>query len=464
MTIEILFSALLGGTIGAVAAYALQQRRITALRDVDNKRQEAEQHKAIADTRYHDLEKQHVEVKNLLDSEQKTLEKCRERATTAETHLEASNRRLLDEQKNHKELFEHHQHKFKELAREVTKDLNKENTQKLQETSLNPLKDLLESLRKEGKETATRHGELKNHLENLEKNNASLGKEAQDLTNALKGSKVQGDYGEMQLERLLEDSGLTKDRDYFLQKSLTTEDGRRPRPDVIVRMPENRALIIDAKVSLTHYNNYGRSEGDEQKQALKDHLFSLRTHIGDLKKKDYRRAEDLSDKYETADYVCMFVPIEGALLLALKEDRDIFDWAFREPAIVLVGPTTLLATLRIVHHTWRSHDQQENIQEIVKVGAQLYDKLVTGFEAVKEVGQALDKAQFSYGKAENRLFGPRKDDVPGLAERLKGLGLTPKKNLPQDVQEIGRNALGIEAPQAEKEDPTSDPPLSFPTT
>jgi DNA recombination protein RmuC len=256
------------------------------------------------------------------------------------------------------------------------------------------------------------------------------------LTRALTTqSKAQGDLGEMILEKILESSGLRKDEEYFVQSSFRSEDARNVRPDVIVRLPENKHLIIDSKVSLTAYSEYVNAETDEARNtALARHLDSLRKHIKELAEKNYQTLHQL----QSIDFVCMFVPIEGAFMAAIGEDAELWSSAY-EKNVLMMSPSTLLFVVRTVSHLWRQERQNQNVQEIVSRGAELYDKLVGFVEELKKVGERMEQAQTSYNTAFDRLSRGR-GNVIRQAEMLTALGVKPKKSLPQELVDASDEA------------------------
>jgi DNA recombination protein RmuC len=295
---------------------------------------------------------------------------------------------------------------------------------------IGPLREQLGNFRKrvedvydnESRDRATLLNEI-SHLKNL---NERIGKDALNLTNALKGDvKMLGGWGEVILERILEASGLEKGRAYETQVSLTSSHGRRYQPDAIVRLPEGRDVIVDAKVSLKAYERYHASTDETVRAtAIKAHLVSLRSHLKGLSEKHY---EDL-DGIRTLDFVLMFVPIEAAFFTALEHDRFLFSEAF-EKNVILVSPSTLLVTLRTIHNLWRYADQNENALEIARQAGGLYDKFVGFIEAMEEVGRQLDRAREAHRTARDRLCSGR-GNLVRRAEQLKALGVKANKALP----------------------------------
>ena len=264
------------------------------------------------------------------------------------------------------------------------------------------------------------------HLKSL---NERISEDAINLTNALKGqSKTRGAWGEMILERVLEESGLHKGREYEVQTMYASGEGQRRHPDVIVHLPEGKDIVIDSKVSLKAYEKYCSADTDEKREKrLKEHLFSIRTHIKTLSDKRYEELDGIS----TLDFVIMFLPVEGAFWAAIESEQELFNEAF-DKNIMLVSPSTLLATLRIINNIWRYEDQNKNALIIAKKAGDLYDKFVGFVEALDDVGLKLDKAQDSYKMARNRLVDG-KGNLVRRTEELLQLGVKAQKELPEGL-------------------------------
>jgi DNA recombination protein RmuC len=336
---------------------------------------------------------------------------------------------------------------FKNLAHEIfdakQKTFNEQSKVQL-DSVLKPLGEKIKDFEKRvadsyNQESKDRFSLIK-EVKNLQELNSRISQDAINLTNALKGeSKTQGTWGEVILERVLEKSGLVKGREYEVQISLKSEDGKRYQPDVIVHLPEGKDIIIDSKVSLTAYERYCSADGDgdggtERADALKLHIQSLRQHIKQLSEKDYHKL----DGVRTLDFVFLFVPIEAAFSLGVQQDNDLYLDAF-DKNIVMVAPSTLLATLRTIQNIWRYEQQNKNAQEIANKAGDLYDKFVNFVSDLEDVGTRLGTLQKSYDKAHNKLISGR-GSLVGRAEVIKGLGAKVSKSLPQGMVE---NALDI---------------------
>jgi len=305
---------------------------------------------------------------------------------------------------------------------------NKENIKQI----LNPLQEKIQVFEKKvedtQKESISMHSALKEQLLGLKDLNVQMTKEATNLTRALKGdSKMQGNWGELVLERVLEKSGLEKDREYFVQQSFTTADGSRVLPDVVLHLPDNKKMIIDSKVSLTDYERYVNADEDDRPQFLKAHVNSIRKHVDQLSNKKY---EDLYD-IESPDFVLMFIPIEPAFAVAINEDNSIYNKAF-EKNIVIVTPSTLLATLRTIDTMWNNEKQQRNAIEIARQAGALYDKFEGLVSDLTGVGKKIDDAKKDYSSAMNKLVEGRGNLITSV-EKLKKLGAKAKKSLPEAI-------------------------------
>jgi len=327
---------------------------------------------------------------------------------------------------------------FKALANDILEEKSKRFTEQNQAnlgTLLNPLKEKfgefqqkVESLEKEG---VSGRSELKVQIEQLKSLNERLSQDATNLVSALKGSsKTQGDWGEFVLESLLESSGLRKGQEYLVQESFTRDDRSRAKPDVILNLPEGKHIVIDAKVSLIDYNDYCSSEDEAfRESALARHVGSVRGHIKELSQRNYQSLYQLN----SLDFVVMFVPIEPAFMLALAQDGKLWEEAW-DRNILLVSRTTLLFVLRTVAHLWRQEQQTKNVQEIVRRGGELYDKLAAFAKDLTDVGRSLESARQSYDEAYKKLAGGRGNAIR-QAELLKRLGIKPTKSLPISMVE-----------------------------
>lgn len=325
---------------------------------------------------------------------------------------------------------------FKVLANEILEDKTKRFTEQNQTNIsqlLEPLKIKITEFQGQVQEVYVQEGKdrsaLTEQVKQLMLLNNQLSKDAHNLTSALKGqTKTQGNWGELILERVLEASGLRKGHEYDVQESHTRADGTRAQPDVVVHLPEDKHLIIDAKVSLNAYEEYANTDTDQQRDvAMRRHLESVRSHIKELSEKNYQQLYGL----KSLDFVLMFIPIEPAFMLAISHDSDLWQDAWRRN-VLLVSPSTLLFVVRTVAHLWRQEQQNRNAQEIANRGAELYDKLAGFVEDLEGLGTKLQQAQRAYDGAYNKFAGGR-GNVIRQAEMLKELGVKPTRQLPQKM-------------------------------
>ncbi len=350
--------------------------------------------------------------------------------------LEAEMKNIRERLENERKEVEKLQEKFKTEFQNMANAILKQNTREFNETShknmsdlLNPLKEKITDFEKKVEETYQKgkidQTVLKEELKRLQEMNMKLGEEAGNLTKALKSdSKKQGNWGEVVLERILERSGLNKNEEYFLQYTAKGEDGNILRPDVLIKLPEEKHLIIDSKVSLTAFQEYIAADDEAKREkSLKQHLLSIRNHVKELGEKNYHNLKGLN----TPDFVLMFMPVEPAFGTAVQADPDLFNFAW-EKRIVIVSPTTLLATLRTVASIWSHEKQTRNALEIAKQGGKLYDKFEGFLKDLEKIGDNLNKAQVSYTEAHKKLISGR-GNLLGQVEKLKTMGAKATKQI-----------------------------------
>lgn len=392
---------------------------------------------AVAQARAENLEKQ-------LDSK-------RTEAGLAQSELSALNVQLTEERKAASEKLkvlenakERLSKEFEVLANRIFEDksdkLLKRNKQSL-EMTLNPLREQIIGFRQKvedvyDKETRERLS-LLHEVNSLKALNQKMSADALNLTKALKGdNKLQGNWGELVLERVLEDSGLKKGREYELQVNLSADDGSRRMPDVIVHLPDARDLVIDAKVSLVDYERYCSVEAEaEKQQALQAHMHSMRRHVKSLSIKDYAGLEGV----RTLDFVFVFVPVEPAFLLAFEHDQGLFQEAY-DRNVIVVSPTTLLATLRTVQNLWRYDAQNKNAEKIARQAGGLHDQFVLVLEAMEDMGRQIDKAKSSYDVMMSR-FSRGRGNLVNRTRELEKLGAKTKRQIPASVGEATDETL-----------------------
>lgn len=361
-----------------------------------------------------------------------------QRAIRLEAELDSERKQVQHRIDSLNEAKEALTNQFKNLANEIledkTKKFTEQNAHQL-DLLLKPLQTKLTEFKEQvsnsyEKESRERFA-LKQEIERLANLNLKMSDEARSLTNALKGdSKIQGNWGELVLESILESSGLRKGEEYLVQDSHTQADGSRLQPDVIIKLPEGRHLIIDSKVSITAYARHTEAATtDEADKELLAHIQSIRQHIQGLSGKNYAGIADIA----SVDFVLMFIPIEPAFLSALKSAPNLYQEALSKN-IVLVCPSTLMATLRTVAHLWRQDQQNKNAMEIARQCANLYDKFVGFVEDLEQIGKRLDQAQSSYHDAFSKLK-TGKGNLIKAAEKVKELGVKPSKIISQNLVE-----------------------------
>ncbi len=345
---------------------------------------------------------------------------------------------------------------FKSLANEILEEKSKrfaEQNQKNLGTLLDPLRTQLSEFKGKVEEVYVKEGQerfaLTEQVKQLMELNKTLSNDANNLTKALKGSaKTQGNWGELILERVLEASGLRKGHEFHVQDSQLDEEGRRLQPDVVIHLPEDRRLVVDAKVSLVAYDRFMAAENEDDRTAsARSHLDSVRQHIRGLSAKRYQDLYGL----KSLDLVVMFVPIEPAFMLAVTHDDALFMDAWQRN-VLLVSPSTLLFVVRTIAHLWRQEAQSRNAQDIAKRGSELFDKLSNFVADLQKVGSRLKEAQSAYDDAEKKL-STGKGNVIRQAQMLKDLGVKTAKALPAPL---------VDASGAADDAPTESAGLSLP--
>ena len=353
---------------------------------------------------------------------------------------------LLERNKEQKQEVNELQEKFSKEFENLANKILEEKTQKFTEQNKENLKNILSPLQDKilhfekkvedtHKESIDYHAALRQQILGLREMNAQMSKETINLTKALKGdSKMQGNWGELVLERVLEKSGLEKGREYEVQQAFTSEDGGRILPDVIINLPDGKKMVVDSKVSLTAYERYVNEEDDAQQSIyLKEHVNSVKRHVEQLSDKRYQDIYQM----ESPDFVLLFIPIEPAFALALQEDLNLYNKAF-EKNIVIVTPSTLLATLRTIDSMWTNQKQQENAIEIARQAGALYDKFEGFVSDLIKIGKKMDEAKVEYSLAMNKLT-EGKGNLVISAEKLKKMGAKAKKALPEAILKRAEN-------------------------
>jgi DNA recombination protein RmuC len=405
--------------------------------------------------RIHFMESEHQKMQKIWDEQLKKrdedLQEERKRAFQLQarlSQLEEANRNLEDKMKNDKLELEQIQQKFKAEFEVLANKILEEKSQRFVEQNksnleiiLNPLREKISTFEKQVQETYDKELRdklnLQNEIKRLVELNQQVSEQANNLAHALKGdTKTQGNWGELVLEKVLERSGLKKDVEYRTQVSGTYEDGGRVQPDVVVFLPDDKHIIIDSKVSLVAYERMINAESEEERQKFaRAHVDSVKHHIKQLGEKDYTQITQL----HTPDFVLMFMPIEAAFSAAIQQEPELFNIAW-EKKIVLVSPTTLLATLRTIASMWKQELQVQNALAIAKSAGDMYDKLVGFTEDMIEVGKSMDKSKKVYEEAMNKL-STGKGNLIRRAEQLRELGAKTEKRLNQALINKSTNQL-----------------------
>lgn len=379
-----------------------------------------------------------VEKENEIKVQHKELADLRVLNTELNTRIEEERKQSEQNLKLLEDAQEKLSQQFQNLANKIFEEKGKKFAEQNKEHIgglLSPLKEQLGDFKKKVEETYEKESKdrvsLKVEIANLRELNQQINQEAKNLTNALtKDNKAMGDWGEMQLERILEDVGLTKGREYEVQGVYENEDGAKLRPDFVVHLPEGKDIVIDSKVTLDSYVNYCSADDlDEKEAALKGLVTSVKTHVRGLRDKDYR---DLK-RVRSLDFVIMFIPVEGALMLALEAEPQLFKEAF-EGGVMIVGPTTLMGTLRTVERIWRFEKQNKNAQKMAEEAGKIYDQFFLVVESLDDVGDKLEKAHKAYEMTQKRLVSG-KGNLTTRINNLKKLGATTKKELSEELLE-----------------------------
>lgn len=377
-----------------------------------------------------------------LQKELKNNRQEKEGLITINTRQDAENKNLQLKLNDHKNEVEKLQEKFtkefENLANKILEEKSNKFTQQNKENLkiiLNPLQEKIkifeDKVDKTHKESIDYHAALRQQILGLKELNQQMSKETINLTKALKGdNKTQGNWGELVLERVLEKSGLEKGREYFVQQSFTNEEGKRVLPDVVIYLPDNKKMVVDSKVSLTAYEQFVNEEDETLKeQFLKEHIASLKRHITQLSEKKY---EDIY-QIESPDFVLLFIPIEPAFAVAINHDNYLYNKAF-EKNIVIVTPTTLLATLRTIDSMWNNEKQQRNALEIARQAGALYDKFQGLLSDLIAIGKRIDDSKKEYANAMNKLTDGRGNLITSV-EKLKKMGAKAKKSIPDNIRD-----------------------------
>ncbi|HEY9008980.1 DNA recombination protein RmuC [Ohtaekwangia sp.] len=377
------------------------------------------------------LQAQLSELKHELEVERHKVLESNNSLAASEADYRNLQEKLQDQRKELETLNERFTLQFKNLANDIFEEKSRKFTEQNKSNLFDLLKPLGEKIMEfekkvedTHKDNISRNSALREQLENLQKLNVQMTREAENLTRALRGdTKTQGAWGEFILESILEKSGLERDREYFIQESFTTVEGRL-RPDVIIRLPESKHVIIDSKVSLTAYNNFVNAESEEEKVVyLKNHLTSIRQHMKLLGDKNYQK--NISDS--SLDFVIMFIPIEPAYILAIQSEKTLYEEAL-ERRIVFVSPTLLIPSLQLIKNTWKQEYQTRHVLDIANKAGDLYDKFVGFSEDLITLGRHLESSKKFYEESMKKL-SVGSGNLVRRVEDLKKLGARASKNI-----------------------------------
>lgn len=434
--------------VGFLIAWLLGSRKLSsakatfeeAEKQLTNAKAEAEKTQAVSEQK---LQLKNEESNNLQRQLTESIQHANQIALDNAT-LKTQNQHLVEQLENRKveikELQKRLTTEFENIASKILKERSDEfsvsNHKNLSEI-LNPLKEKIQSFEKKVDETYDKELRdkisLKEEVKKLTELNTRVSEEANNLTRALKGDvKKQGNWGEVVLERVLERSGLTKGQEYEREEVIEGAENQILRPDVIIHLPDNKHIIIDSKVSLVAYERFISCESEDIKNNhLKEHISSLRQHIKFLSEKNYQNAQNLN----TPDFVLMFLPIEACFSAAMQNDTELFAYAW-ERKIVIVSPTTLLATLRTIASIWKQENQTKNAQEIARLSGTLYDKFVGFAQDMERIKSNIDRANTAYDDAMKKMKTGN-GNIIRTAEKIKELGAkTGNKSLPASFEEI----------------------------
>lgn len=438
--IYLIIGVVLGGAIGWYVSKSKFQRPSAVSKDEFERIQERiailqTDAAKLSEGKIH-LEASLTQARSDLESERRKSEDLTRQYTQAVTDNKNLQQRLEEQRQESGDLNKKLTAEFQNIAgiilEEKTKKFTEQNKEHL-DIILSPLKEKLDDFKKRVEETYDKGSRetfsLKEEVRKLQELNLRMSEETINLTKALKGdTKKQGNWGELVLEKILERSGLEKDREYKAQVVTQNVDGETIKPDFVVYLPENKHIIIDSKVSLTAYELLVNAEtDDEREQRKKEHVASLRSHIKLLGEKNYQSAE----LFNSPEFVLMFVPIESSFGIAVQADQELFNYAW-ERKIVVVSPSTLLATLGTIASIWKQEKQTRNAIDIAKQGGALYDKFVGFVSDLTEVGKKMDSAKDSYKDAMSKLVEGRGNIVRNI-ENLKTLGAKTTKSLDQKL-------------------------------
>lgn len=417
---------LIVGLLGGFMFFQLKQK---------SKENEWVRNQAQMEERIRNIQSENEKLSNHLDEAENQKEQQMQQLARAEAEFSSLREKLIEQKQEMEDLQKKFTTEFENIANKIL-DKNSEKftavNQKNMNDVLNPLKEKIQLFEKKVDDTYKQglkdQTDLKAELKKLYDLNSKISEEANNLTKALKGDvKKQGNWGEVVLERILERSGLNEGaQGYAKQYSDTSEDGRRIQPDIVIYLPDSKHIIIDSKVSLIAYEKAVNAETDEDRvKYIKEHILSLKTHCKGLSEKHYQSAKNLN----SPDFVLLFIPVESSFSIAVQEDQDIFSFAW-DLKVVLVSPSTLLATLRTIASIWQQENQTRNAMEIARQGGALYDKFVGFIADMEKIGKSISNSQNSYNDAMSKLSSGS-GNLVGRVENIKKLGAKTTKEIPK---------------------------------
>jgi len=401
-----------------------------------NEKSELSHKLSILEERANNLQKEKTDVNEAMNAERQKNENLTRSVSISATERKNLEERLTSQKQELEELQKKFTTEFENIATKILKENTKEFTssnQKNMSDIMGPIKEKLMSFEKKVEETYDRELRdkisLKEEVKKLYDLNSKISDEANNLTKALKGDvKKQGNWGEVVLERILERSGLTKGQEYDREVVMQNSEGQSIRPDVIIHLPEEKHVIVDSKVSLIAYERFVNANGEADAERFqKEHIVSMKAHVKELANKHYQSSGSLN----SPDFVLMFVPIESSFAMAVQYDQELFNYAW-DNKIVIVSPSTLLATLRTIASIWKQEQQNRNVLEIARQGGLLYDKFAGFVDDMINLGRQMDTSKKTYATAMNKLTEGRGNLVRS-AEKIRELGAKVKKKLPQSL-------------------------------
>lgn len=426
-----------GLAFGAIAAWMIAKNRFVGLQGVEQSvYNQLDKEKSLIDQQREQVCSENVLLKTDLKLEQENTKQLSNDLMQWKTNFANLEEKLVSQKQELEQLQLQMKQQFENIANKIVND----NSQRIQQQHKEKLDDILAPLREKiekfevrvkesHEERIKEHQSLKEQIVQLTTLNKTIGEEAKNLTSALKGqAKTQGNWGEFILEKILERSGLARGREYEVQSSMTTEDGRRLQPDVVIHLPDNKNIVVDSKVSLIAYERYFNTEDTAAKELfIKEHIASVRKHIKDLSSKNYQQLYAIN----SLDFVLLFIPIESAFALAFDNDPELYNEAF-DKNIVIVSTSTLLATLKTIASIWRVENHNRNALEIARQSGDLYDKFVGFVQDLISVGKKIDDSKSAYEESMKKLYSG-KGNLVSRVEKIKLMGAKTSKDLPQGL-------------------------------